>query len=536
MTPAAPRYLSAESSDQGFVRDNNEDRVYSDDVRGFFLVVDGMGGHEAGEQAAAIAVERIRVRLERQTGTVEQRIREAIALANNAIFEAAKSKPEWNGMACVLTAALIEDGQVTIGHVGDSRLYRLKRGAIEKVTHDHSPVGEREDSGEITEAEAMNHPRRNEVYRDVGSEEHTPDDADFIELLRIPFDPDGALLLCSDGLSDAIASKQILSIIAEHAGDRWATVRSLIAAATEVGKDNVSVVFVEGEKFAASFGKRPARQPKSKPKQAIVTDPPQVRTIIHTPHVPWYARGPAWLVYGLILGALLMFAGLKYFTPKPPPPGPQAIFVKEPDTIAGALAKARPGDTVYIMEGTYTEPVLLKDGVDLIAQPAHAAVIRGSLTAINIQRARFEGFQVRAGGDFGVRISDSNVTVARDEISGAHGPGIEFTGKSTGAIDACWVHDNAGPGIVIRNSAAPDIENNLIISNGAQPKSLRPGLLIESAVRPRVTANVFLANGAEPIWLPQADEVMIGRNYFNVSGKPDKAPKFRVIRPAEATR
>jgi len=100
----------------------------------------------------------IRVRLERQTGTVEQRLREAITLANNAIFEAAQSRPDWKGMACVLTAAVIEDSVVTIGHVGDSRLYSIKRGRIVKITHDHSPVGEREDSGELTEAQAMQHP------------------------------------------------------------------------------------------------------------------------------------------------------------------------------------------------------------------------------------------------------------------------------------------------------------------------------------------------------------------------------------------
>ena len=146
--------------------------------------MDGMGGHQAGEKAAEIAVERIRVRLERQTGSVEQRLREAITLANNAIYESAQNKPEWKGMACVLTAAVVENGQVTVGHVGDSRLYKIKRGTIEKITHDHSPVGEREDNGELTETEAMQHPRRNEVYRDVGSEERTPDDEGFIDILH----------------------------------------------------------------------------------------------------------------------------------------------------------------------------------------------------------------------------------------------------------------------------------------------------------------------------------------------------------------
>jgi serine/threonine protein phosphatase PrpC len=79
-------------------------------------------------------------------------------------------------MACVLTVAVFENGSAGIGHVGDSRLYHLRRGTIRKVTHDHSPVGELEDAGEIGEAEAMRHPLRNELFRDVGSAEHELDD------------------------------------------------------------------------------------------------------------------------------------------------------------------------------------------------------------------------------------------------------------------------------------------------------------------------------------------------------------------------
>src|SRR5579859_5231403 len=134
MTPTPPRFLSAPFSHTGLVRGNNEDRVYTDDARGIFLVVDGMGGHEGGEHAAEIAVERIRLRLERPVGTVEQRLREAITLANNEIFETAQSNPALKGMACVLTAVVIEENRVTIGHVGDSRLYRIHRGRIEKIT------------------------------------------------------------------------------------------------------------------------------------------------------------------------------------------------------------------------------------------------------------------------------------------------------------------------------------------------------------------------------------------------------------------
>ena len=87
--------------------------------------------------------------------------------AVDEILRAAGTRPEWDGMACVLTVAVIEDSQLTIGHVGDSRLYKLRDGSIDKLTHDHSPVGEREDNQEIPELEAMRHPRRSEVFRDV---------------------------------------------------------------------------------------------------------------------------------------------------------------------------------------------------------------------------------------------------------------------------------------------------------------------------------------------------------------------------------
>src|ERR1700761_1545943 len=284
MPSAVPRFSSAASTDQGPVRPNNEDRVYCDEDRGIFLVVDGMGGHEAGEHAAEIAVERIRARLERQTGSAAQRLREAIALANNAIFEAARQNPAWNGMSCVLTAALVDDGQVTVGHVGDSRLYRIKRGVFEKITHDHSPVGEREDSGELTETQAMQHPRRNEVFRDVGSQQHTPDDEDFIEIASFAFEPDSAFLLCSDGLSDALSSEAIQRIIERNAGEPASAVRALIGAASQVGHDNISAVLVEGASFAASFGRSVTGE--STGRLSVISAAPPAR---------WYRSAPAYL-------------------------------------------------------------------------------------------------------------------------------------------------------------------------------------------------------------------------------------------------
>src|SRR5580700_4296783 len=173
--PVKSKIRSAGESHVGMVRQNNEDRVYLDPDRGIFLVIDGIGGQAAGEQAADIALNLVRARLERQIGTAEDRIREGITVANNEILHAAATNPEWRGMACVMTVAVTDNGRAVVGHVGDSRLYKIWRGEIQKITHDHAPVGEREDRGEISEADAMRHPRRNEVFRDVGSQEHAPD-------------------------------------------------------------------------------------------------------------------------------------------------------------------------------------------------------------------------------------------------------------------------------------------------------------------------------------------------------------------------
>ena len=115
------RLRCAGGSDAGRVRRNNEDAWHADPDRGIFLVVDGIGGQSAGEKAAEIAVERVKARLERQTGTTEQRIREAITMANNEIVRAARGNPEWHGMACVLTVAVLDGDEVVIGHVGDTR-------------------------------------------------------------------------------------------------------------------------------------------------------------------------------------------------------------------------------------------------------------------------------------------------------------------------------------------------------------------------------------------------------------------------------
>src|SRR4051812_21771627 len=252
---------AAGDSHPGLQRSINEDRFHCDAAHGVFIVVDGVGGQAAGEKAAETALATVRTRLERETGPVEDRVREAIALANNEVYRLASIRPEWQGMACVLTVAVVNNGDFVVGHVGDTRLYKLRAGRIEKLTRDHSPVGEREDAGELSERDAMQHPRRNEVYRDVGSEHHDPDDPGFIDVFRQPLETDAALLLCSVGLTDAVTSGTITEIVAGLAGHPFEVVRALIEAANAAGgKDNVTVVYVEGPRFAEGEDTRDLRR------------------------------------------------------------------------------------------------------------------------------------------------------------------------------------------------------------------------------------------------------------------------------------
>src|SRR5579862_2572796 len=386
--PVKTKLRGAGESHMGMVRQNNEDRWHIDADRGIFLVVDGIGGQAAGEKAADIAVNLVRTRLERQTGTAEDRIREGITVANNEIVRLAATNPDWHGMACVLTVAVIEQGSAIVGHVGDSRLYKIRRREIRKITSDHSPVGEREDGGEISEAEAMRHPRRNEVFRDVGSQEHAPDDPDFIEIRRIPFEPDSALLLCSDGLSDQVTSSEIMRAVLANAGHPGGAVHELIEAANRAGgKDNVTVLVVEGEQFAAS---------REMPRMAEPAGNPMTSKV-------------ALFVYGMIASALVL-AGLWQYgligkRPEVIPPQTLRVGAGGLAHIGEALAKARPGDTVEVASGEYPEQLRLKSGVTVKGRLPDVPILRAAgmesgpavaILAEGVAGARLLGFRIRA--------------------------------------------------------------------------------------------------------------------------------------------
>jgi len=307
-------WRSATASDPGRMRAENQDRAHADDELGIFLVADGLGGHAAGEKAAETAVEVIRLEMAKPNGDARDRVRRAITAANNRIFEEAAENETWRGMACVLTLAAIADDRVIVGHVGDSRLYLTWNGAIRKLTSDHSPVGEREDAGELTEAEAMAHPRRHEVFRDVGSRRREPDEEDFIEVKEFLFKPDAAILLCSDGLSDLLTSAEMLEVVERYNGDPAEVARELVEAANMAGgSDNITAIFVAGSEFLGNASPAAAearsRNAITKARDGMVEEPAgNERSSALAKLARVLTTRVAFLVYGFVLGVVLALA------------------------------------------------------------------------------------------------------------------------------------------------------------------------------------------------------------------------------------
>ena len=500
---------AAGGTDTGLQREVNEDRFHVDVARGLFVLVDGIGGQAAGGKAADVALTMLRTRLERETGPTADRVREAITIANNEIHRVASLRPEWTGMACVLTVAVVGEQVATIGHVGDTRLYKLRGDRIEKITHDHSPVGEREDSNEISEIEAMRHQRRNEVYRDVGSEPHAQTDPDFIDLHEIPFEPDAALLLCSDGLTDLVESATINEIVAQLAGRPDEVVSALIEAANDCGgKDNVTVVYVEGELFAASRARArvvaAATREKPRDGQASGALPRERRTTSQRA-----VRIALVALLSIVIAATVIRWGPSWQIPAagglddPLPTTSGAVIVRPTESITEAVGRAQPGSQVVVEPGEYRERVVLKDGVRVISRVPRGATIRlpgaaseadPAVVAADVSNAEFAGFRIIGDAatplGTGVLVKGAQVSIVDVEISGALTVAIDLDQMAGGGVAGSDIHDNPGPALAIRSGASPRIAHNVFARNGLSERA-RASLIIEAAAEPLFVGNVF---------------------------------------------
>lgn len=534
----------------GLQRDVNEDRFHFDPVRGLFIVIDGVGGQAAGEKAAETALGIIRTRLERETGTVEDRVREAITLANNEVHRLASLRADWNGMACVLTVAVAVNGDAVVGHVGDTRLYKLRGGRIEKLTRDHSPVGEREDAGELSELDAMRHPRRNEVYRDVGSERHEPSDAEFIDLFRTSFEPDAALLLCSDGLTDYVASEAITHVVEEYAGHPYEVVRALIDAANGAGgKDNVTAVYVEGHRFTQGEDTRQlgGRRQGTQPAVEVLPDPPSASASLDDT-----GSGRRWRI-ALLVVLLSIVIGVSLYSTSDrwlprskallPVARPTSVRVNDGQSISAAVADAEAGTDVVVEPGEYRERLRMKKGVRIISRVSRGARLRlpgdgsesdAAVVAFDVAGAELVGFQIVGDAatplGTGVFVRNSDVLLIDLEIVGARNVAVEYAGTSAGAMLASHLHDNPGGGVAFRGTASPRIAHNLFVRNATAERAAGP-LVVEAGTRPALTANVFQDVRPEGLVLPPSiDAAGVRRdNWFPAiaNGNRGAAPRPR---------
>ncbi|HEU4934997.1 MAG TPA: protein phosphatase 2C domain-containing protein [Vicinamibacterales bacterium] len=554
---AGTTFNAAGDSHPGLQRSGNEDRFHCDAAHGIFIVVDGVGGQAAGEKAAETALATVRARLERETGPVEDRVREAIALANNEVHRLASLRAEWQGMACVLTIAVVSNGDVIIGHVGDTRLYKLRAGGIEKLTRDHSPVGEREDAGELSELEAMQHPRRNEVYRDVGSDHHDLDDPEFIDVFRAPLESDAALLLCSDGLTDQVTSATITEIVSDFAGHPFEIVHALIDAANAAGgKDNVTVVYAEGPRFAEGEDTRDLRQRRvsiaAASDRRVATsapagDVPSAQT--KKPRRRWRTAVLVVLLFAVAgIGAygqrhrlpldrlirLWSLAG----APSGSSPDSSPVRVTPGRSIAAAVIGAAPGTEILVEPGEYREQIRLKTGVRISSRVPRAATLRlpggasetdAAVVAFDVSDAHISGFRIEGDAatplGVGIVIRNSTVTVSDVDISGARNAAVEYVGNGGGSLLGNDLHDNPGAALVVRAGSSPRITHNTFTRNAGSERA--PGtLLVEAAARPVITGNTFHSVGPDSLVVPGAGRAAILRDNWFVS-----APAERPIAP-----
>jgi protein phosphatase len=230
------RLIAGSATDVGRVRTGNEDAYLVDGGIGLIAVADGMGGHQAGEVASSTALEALRAAV--NSG---EALREAIVAANDAVFEKSGADEGLRGMGTTLTAGtMAAGGTLLIGHVGDSRAYLVRGGALEQVTSDHSVVAELVEAGELTEEQAELDPRRSMITRALGVEPGV--DVDVIPLRLRAGD---RVLLCSDGLTTMVREEEILTILQREVDPTRAAGALVDAANDNGGSDNITTVVVD---------------------------------------------------------------------------------------------------------------------------------------------------------------------------------------------------------------------------------------------------------------------------------------------------
>jgi protein phosphatase len=237
-------------TDTGRQRNANEDSLFVDAP--LFVVADGMGGAQAGEVASRAAAESFAQNL--PPAPPERLLEETIEGANRTIHELARKDPSLAGMGTTTTAALVdlEAEEVAIGHVGDSRAYRLRGGKFEQLTRDHSLVEEMRRKGQLTDAQAEDHPQRSIITRALGPEPEVE-----VDLQTVPAQAGDVFLICSDGLTTMLDDEKIAHVLG-RATSLQSAVRALVDEANRAGgRDNITVVLFRLEDSDSADGAAP---------------------------------------------------------------------------------------------------------------------------------------------------------------------------------------------------------------------------------------------------------------------------------------
>jgi PPM family protein phosphatase len=297
-------------SDTGRQRRGNEDAFFA--RAPLFAVADGMGGAQAGEVAAGLAVDVLEQGLPEGDGSVEARLAARVQEANERINAVSRRDDERAGMGTTLTVAYVGEDELTVAHVGDSRLYRLRDGTFERLTDDHSLVEELVRQGRLTPEEADEHPQRSIITRALGPEAVVEADS------RTWAARDGDVyLICSDGLTSMVPESEVAEIVRDGAGLEAAG-RALIEAANAAGgRDNITVVLFRLEEVgAAGLDEDGAtREHEAATATGATPEPSAVRRRAPQPaRVPEARRRrrlrvPAALVAALVVVAIVLLGG-----------------------------------------------------------------------------------------------------------------------------------------------------------------------------------------------------------------------------------
>ncbi len=250
-------YHFASLTHPGMARENNEDSMAIDEGTQLAVLADGMGGYNAGEVASGMATTFIKSEMSRwlsQAGVnasakdVRRALEICVENANRSIFNAANSNPHYVGMGTTLVVGVFQDTRLMVGHIGDSRCYRLRGQEFSQITKDHSLLQEQLDAGLITPEQAAMSNNKNLVTRALGVEDSVQ-----TEVNEFRVEKGDVYLMCSDGLSDMITDEQISAILATAPSWEQAAPQLVDAANAAGGRDNISVLLVKAD---TSGGKR----------------------------------------------------------------------------------------------------------------------------------------------------------------------------------------------------------------------------------------------------------------------------------------